>query len=60
MHPSGALGTKFEADLGPEQFHVRMLEADLHFPQGGSRIEAGCSTDGPLVDCGLHFEALVM
>eukprot|EP00969_Alexandrium_andersonii_P122356 5409219-Alexandrium_andersonii.AAC.1 len=30
----------------------------LRFTHGGLQIEADCSTDGPCVDCGLHFGPL--
>eukprot|EP00969_Alexandrium_andersonii_P034643 1515587-Alexandrium_andersonii.AAC.1 len=55
MHPSRASGTSFEAAPGPAQFQVRTPEAILRFREGGLRIEADCSTDAPLADCGLHF-----
>eukprot|EP00969_Alexandrium_andersonii_P216879 9579549-Alexandrium_andersonii.AAC.1 len=60
MHPSGASGANFQAIPRPARFQVRMPEATSHFPQGGLRIEADCSTDEHWADCGLHVGHLAM
>eukprot|EP00969_Alexandrium_andersonii_P337167 14901987-Alexandrium_andersonii.AAC.1 len=60
MHPSGASGDSVEVVLGPVRFQVQAPEANLRFTQGGLRIEAECSTDGPYADSGLHFGPLAM
>eukprot|EP00969_Alexandrium_andersonii_P166956 7378964-Alexandrium_andersonii.AAC.1 len=48
MHPSGALGTKFEVGLGSAQFKLRAPVTCLHIRNGGLWIEVDCSTDRPL------------
>eukprot|EP00969_Alexandrium_andersonii_P061632 2716804-Alexandrium_andersonii.AAC.1 len=60
MHPSGALGPNFESVPGHAQFKLRTHDATLNCRKGALRIEAGCSTDGPWADCGLHSGRLAM
>eukprot|EP00969_Alexandrium_andersonii_P115779 5120460-Alexandrium_andersonii.AAC.1 len=59
-HPSGASGANFEFVPGPAQFKLRAPEAILRLTHGGLRMEADCSPDEPLADCGLHFGPLAM
>eukprot|EP00969_Alexandrium_andersonii_P289103 12778189-Alexandrium_andersonii.AAC.1 len=60
MYASRASGANFGSAPGPTQFQVRMLEAILHARQGGLRMRADCTIDGPWADCGLHFGHIAM
>eukprot|EP00969_Alexandrium_andersonii_P052774 2318603-Alexandrium_andersonii.AAC.1 len=53
-HPSGASLIKSEAVSGAVEFKLRLLEEIAQCRQGGSGIEADCSTDSPSASCRLH------
>eukprot|EP00969_Alexandrium_andersonii_P137142 6066052-Alexandrium_andersonii.AAC.1 len=56
----GVSGTDLQAIPGATQFQVRVHDAMLYVPYGGSLIEAGCSTEAQWADGGSHVGRLAM